>query len=156
MSTHELQKSVTDPAGDEALRLVRAMEEEIESLYADREGSIHEIGASPAEMSAPNGAFVVIRADGIAVAGGGLKRWDEVSCEIKRMYVEPEMRGKGVSRVLLEAIEEQARELGYSRALLDTGDHQPAAERLYASAGYVEIPDYNGNRVARHWYEKAL
>ncbi|CAN5592417.1 hypothetical protein BH10ACT11_BH10ACT11_10480 [soil metagenome] len=156
VTTCELQSVVADPADPESLRLVRAMEDEMEQLYEARKGSIHDIGASPSEMRAPDGAFIVLRADGKPVAGGGLKRWDESTCEIKRMYVEPGMRGKGVSRALLEAIENQARELGYERAYLDTGDRQPAAERLYASSGYLEIPDYNGNTLARHWYEKAL
>jgi len=156
MTTCELESCLADPSDPESLRLVRAMEEEIESLYETRTGSIHDIGASPSEMTAPNGGFIIIRADGRGVAGGGLKRLDATTCEIKRMFVDPSMRGRGVSRVLLEAIEARARELGYARARLDTGDKQPAAKHLYENAGYAEIPDYNGNQLARHWYEKAL
>ena len=50
----------------------------------------------------------------------------------------------------------EARELGYRRARLDTGDRQPSAKRLYEGAGYRHIDDYNDNRVARHWFEREL
>jgi GNAT superfamily N-acetyltransferase len=61
-----------------------------------------------------------------------------------------------VAGALLVALEDAARELGYARVRLDTGPKQPHAERLYRRAGYREIPDYNGNVVARHWFEKGL
>jgi GNAT superfamily N-acetyltransferase len=57
---------------------------------------------------------------------------------------------------LLTELEEQARELGYRRARLDTGDRQPSAKRLYEGAGYRHIDDYNRNRVASYWFEREL
>jgi GNAT superfamily N-acetyltransferase len=145
-----------DPAVAPGSLLLRAMEDEIESAYRDREGSIHAISASAAEMSPPDGAFVVVRAGAEAIGCGGLKRLDDETCEIKRMYLEPAWRGRGISAPLLGAIEARARRLRYRRARLDTGDRQAAARRLYASAGYREIPDYNGNPLARLWYEREL
>ena len=108
------------------------------------------------QMSAPDGAFVVVVADGREVACGGLKRLDDETCEIKRMYVLPEARGRGFSARLLEALEDHARQLGYARARLDTGDRQPAAEHLYDSWGYLPIADYNGNTAASFWFERDL
>jgi GNAT superfamily N-acetyltransferase len=58
--------------------------------------------------------------------------------------------------VLLDALEEHARELGYARTRLDTGDRQHAAAALYEGAGYRRIPDYNRNRLARLWFEREL
>jgi GNAT superfamily N-acetyltransferase len=72
------------------------------------------------------------------------------------MYVAPQARGQGVARVLLTALEDAARELGYAKVRLDTGPEQPHARRLYESAGYVEIADYNGNPHAGYWAEKPL
>jgi GNAT superfamily N-acetyltransferase len=90
------------------------------------------------------------------VACGGVKRLDDATGEIKRMFVAPEARGRGVARALLAALEETARGLGYERVRLDTGAKQPHAQALYASAGYAAIPDYNRNAYASYWFEKEL
>jgi GNAT superfamily N-acetyltransferase len=72
------------------------------------------------------------------------------------MYVVPGARGGGVARVLLGALEDQARELGYTVARLDTGPRQPAAQHLYESAGYRPIANFNENPVASFFGEKPL
>jgi GNAT superfamily N-acetyltransferase len=89
------------------------------------------------------------------VAGGGVRRLDGDAGlgEVKRMYVVPEARGRGLGRRLLEEIEAAARELGYRRLRLDTSG---TVRRLYEAAGYVAIPSYNGNGRATFWGEKAL
>ena len=145
-----------DPASAEGARLLREMTEEIEELYADREGSIHRVGISVEEMRPPNGAFLVLVAGGRQFGCGGLKRLDGAACEIKRMYIEPAWRGRGLARPLLESLEARARELSYAIARLDTGDRQPSAKHLYESAGYRRIPDYNENPLARFWFEREL
>lgn len=156
MPTTELQFLAVDAASDEAVALVAAMRSEIDELYSDRPRSINSVSATPAEMSAPHGAFLLVVAAGRTVGCGGLKRLGSDTCEIKRMYLLPECRGWGLSAPLLEALEQQARELGYRLARLDTGDRQAAAKRLYEGAGYRPIADYNGNTVARFWFEKEL
>jgi GNAT superfamily N-acetyltransferase len=90
------------------------------------------------------------------VCAGGIKRLSERCGEIKRMYVVPGQRGRGVARALLGALEDAARELGYDTVRLDTGTHQPHALALYLDAGYRPIPDYNDNRAASFWGEKPL
>jgi GNAT superfamily N-acetyltransferase len=150
------QISTADAASEQGARLLRAMTDEIDELYGDRDGSIHEAGASADEMQPPDGDFLVVRDGSTAIGCGGLKRLDPETCEIKRMYLDPGWRGQGLSRQLLAALEARARELGYRRARLDTGDRQPSALRLYEGAGYRRIDDYNGNRVARFWFEKEL
>lgn len=146
-----------DPATEPGAGLLASMEAEVDALYADRTGSIHvDSATSAAGMSPPAGTFLVVRSSDRAIGCGGLHRLDGDTCEIKRMYLRPEWRGRGLSALLLEALEERARALGYTRARLDTGDRQPAAKVLYKGAGYREIPDYNGNRLARHWFERQL
>lgn len=156
MSTEAITIEPADADDARAYTLVGEMEAEIDRLYSDRPGSIHGISASPAEMRPPDGGYVVVLASGAPVGCGGFKRIGDDVCEIKRMYLKPEVRGRGLGGPLLSAIEAAARAAGFGVARLDTGDRQPAAERLYTAAGYREIPDYNGNAVARHWYEKEL
>jgi GNAT superfamily N-acetyltransferase len=140
-----------------ALSLVEAMVQEVSALY----GRIDVPGApsaTPADFAPPGGAFVVLLDDddGAAVAGGGLKRLDDRACEIKRMYVVPEARGRGLASVLLKALEDEARALGYANARLDTGPQQPAAQAMYERAGYAPIDNFNANPFASFWGEKAL
>ena len=85
-----------------------------------------------------------------------VKKLDEDTGEIKRLYVAPHARRDGVARRLLGAIEDVARDLGCQLVRLDTGDKQPASLNLFRSTGYVEIPDYNGNPYASYWMEKRL
>jgi len=141
----------TDPV---ALELVAAMVAEVGVLYEP--GLPMGSSARPSELSPPGGGFVVLREDGRALAGGGVKRLDERVCEIKRMYVAPDARGRGLGRALLAALEDLARDLGYSVARLDTGAEQPRAQRMYERAGYEAVPDYNGNPYASFWGEKQL
>ena len=113
--------------------------------------------ASPEELAPPEGSFLVLYGEGRPIACGGLKRLGPGVGEIKRMYVVPDARGRGVARRLLADLEAAARhQLGYDRVRLDTGARQPHARALYESAGYRQIPDYNGNPYASYWYEKDL
>jgi GNAT superfamily N-acetyltransferase len=143
-----------------ATDLVDAMVAEVSEMY----GPINVPGAptaTPADLGPPGGAFVVVFDDddgggGRAVAAGGLKRLDDEACEIKRMYVVPEARGRGLANVLLAALEDEARRLGYRIARLDTGPEQPAAQAMYERAGYAPIGNFNANPFASFWGEKAL
>jgi GNAT superfamily N-acetyltransferase len=135
--------------------LVAAMIDELVPLY----GRIDVPGApsaTPAEMGPQSGAFLLGIEDQRAVCCGGLKRLSDEVCEIKRMYVVPEARGRGIAQLLLDALEDAARGLGYSVARLDTGARQPHAQRLYERAGYRSIDDFNANPFACFWGEKAL
>jgi GNAT superfamily N-acetyltransferase len=137
--------------------LAQAMRDEIALIYdgLDLDGD-HMPRAGAAELSPPGGGFIVGWIDGDAVCCGGVKRLDDRICEIKKMYVVPEMRGTGVARRLLHALEDKARELGYVVARLDTGPKQISARGLYESEGYEQVEDFNGNPVAAFWGEKPL
>jgi GNAT superfamily N-acetyltransferase len=112
--------------------------------------------ADPAEVAPPVGAWVVAYLGDRAVGCGGVKRLDDTSAELKRIYLAAEARGRGLGRSILERLEQHARELGYELLRLDTGDLQPEALGLFRSAGYEHIADYNGNTWATYWMEKRL
>jgi GNAT superfamily N-acetyltransferase len=136
-------------------QLTDAFQREVVKFYPEWSPAIGPT-ATPAEFEAPYGAFLVAYSGDAAVGCGGFKRLDVETAEIKRMYVAPEARGQGLGRRILEQLEEGARKAGYDVIRLDTGDRLPAAIDLYRSAGYREIPDYNGNPSASHWFEKSL
>ena len=142
--------------GDGA-ELVQAMRDEMAVIYDGLDmDSSNMPKASAAELGPPHGTFLVGFQDGEPICCGGVKRLDEHHCELKRMYVVPQARGRGVARRLLGALEHAARELGYTVARLDTGPRQPAAQRLYESEGYAAIGNYNHNPVASFFGEKPL
>jgi GNAT superfamily N-acetyltransferase len=136
-----------------ASELLAAMVAEMLELYSDLGGIAP---ATAEDFAPPGGAYLVGFADGTAVCGGGLKRLDDDAAEIKRMYVVPDARGRGVARQLLGALEDAARERGYGIVRLDTGARQPHAKALYQATGYVEVGDYNDNPYAAYWGEKRL
>lgn len=135
--------------------LIGAMVAEVESLYGPIQGPGMPSG-TPADFSPPGGACVVGFDGEVALCVGAVKRLADEVAEIKRMYVAPTGRSRGLARALLVALEDAARDLGYLRVRLDTGTRQPHAKALYLSTGYVEIADYNGNTVATFWAEKQL
>jgi pimeloyl-ACP methyl ester carboxylesterase/GNAT superfamily N-acetyltransferase len=108
------------------------------------------------DVEPPDGRWLIAYRNGRAVGCAGLKRLDEQTAEIKRIYVRPEARGDGVARALITRVEELARETGYTTIRLDTGAKQQASVALFLSSGYQAIADYNGNPVAAHWFEKQI
>lgn len=125
---------------DTVRALADALETELLATYDGDPGSGDLPHASVFEP--PGGAFLIGRLAGEAVACGGIARYDETTAEIRRMYVVPDARGRGLSRLLLVALEEEARALGYAFVRLETGNRQAAAIGLYVSAGFRPIPRY--------------
>jgi putative acetyltransferase len=85
---------------------------------------------------------VVAYLDEIPVGCGCFKRFDDSSVEIKRMYAAEEQRGKGIGKTVLSELEKWAAELGNVFTILEMGNKQPEAARLYKSQGYTVIPNY--------------
>ncbi|MCZ7378925.1 MULTISPECIES: GNAT family N-acetyltransferase [Micromonospora] len=86
--------------------------------------------------------YLAVVVNGRAVACGGLQALDAETGEVKRMYVRPAYRGRGIARQLLAALEECAFRQGHSVVCLETGTYLPAAIGLYTSCGYDPIPVY--------------
>ena len=139
----------------DAQALVRAQQTELRSL--DGAGDVGPTREAWM-FEPPDGVFLVSRVDGRAVGCGGICRFDDTRAELKRMYVAPSERGLGLGRELLEALEAEARQLGYSGIVLETGELQQESLGLYASAGYEPVPCY-GVYADRPWsrcFEKTL
>lgn len=125
-----------DSADASALRA--AQRAELDARYGSDD---HEPGPVPTADSVP--VFLVARdVDGVAVACGGLRPLDGGGAEVKRMYVAPHARGRGVSTAVLRAIEDEARGMGLTRLVLETGSAQPDAMRFYEREGYTRIPNF--------------
>jgi DNA-binding MarR family transcriptional regulator len=112
--------------------------------------------AGPEEMRFPNGVFLLATLRGEAVGCGGLKFHDGGPSEVKRMWISPVVRGLGVGRRLLQALEAHAAERPVRRVRLDTNRTLVEAIALYRAMGYCEIPAYNDEPYAGLWFEKEL
>jgi DNA-binding MarR family transcriptional regulator len=109
-----------------------------------------------AELRLPRGVFLIATVDGEAVASGCVKTIAPAVGYLKRMWVAASVRGLGFGRRMLAALESQARELGLATMRLETNRTLVEAIRLYRSGGYVEVPPFNDEPYAHHWFEKRL
>ena len=107
-------------------------------------------------LTAPRGAFLVARSDGHPVGCGGVQRLPDGPAEIKRMWVADTMRGTGLGRRLLAALEDLAAGLGDGRVRLDSNTALTQAIAMYEATGYRSIARYNDNPHAERWFEKSL
>ncbi len=151
----ELRFEQTDPAEPPASELLAEMRVELNDVYESFD-RLDNPALLLDELRSPHGAYLVGYEGVEPVAGGGLRQLDVGVAEIKRMFVRPAARSRGVARALLEALEVTAGELGYGRIRLDTGPKQVHGLALYRSAGYVDVPPYNDNPFACFWGEKRL
>jgi putative acetyltransferase len=85
---------------------------------------------------------IVVYDNGLAVSCGAIKKYDDSSMEVKRMYTKPSHRGQGLALQVLNELEKWTTELGYEKCVLETGKKQPEAIALYKKAGYMIIPNY--------------
>lgn len=126
------------PDSDDIRSLIAALGAELTSAYGDDASSYFQ----PADLEVPRAAFVVVREAGVAVGCGALRELSEEDAEIKRLYVAPAFRRRGISRRILTALEELAINFGYARVFIETGKFQTAALNLYRGAGFQEVPAY--------------
>ncbi len=102
-----------------------------------------EVDAMSAAYSAPRHRYFVVELDGRIAGGGGiapLAGGDAGTCELRKMYFLPELRGRGAGRALMERCLAFAREAGFRRCYLETLTGMDAAERLYRASGFERIP----------------
>jgi GNAT superfamily N-acetyltransferase len=138
-------------SADPALRVVPdRIDSEIGAMLAGellvdlaaRYGSDDIENPRPEELAPPHGSFFVVWRADTPVGCGGVRRHADGVGEIKRMYTRPEARRSGVGRILVNAIEARAREIGYARLVLETATEQPEAIELYRALGYEPMDAY--------------
>ena len=117
---------------DDARALVDELEAELSAEYPPE----NRHGFDIARLFRPGVVFFVARLDGNLVGCGGIAFRDGLA-ELKRMYVRPAARGRGVARAIIARLEEEARSRGLTRVVLETGDAQRAAIRFYERAGFT-------------------
>lgn len=121
----------------DAQRLIAALEAHLASRYsADQRFGPN---LKPQQIAPGFGTFVVARAEGRAVGCGALRRLDETSAEVKRMYVEPELRGQGIAKEIVDHLEAAARVMGTRCLVLETGIYQAEAIGLYRRLGFNPV-----------------
>jgi GNAT superfamily N-acetyltransferase len=141
----EIQVAVEPFDSADARRLVAALDAGLSELYPPEQRFGPNFKAHHA--AAGRGTFLVARVAGEAAGCGGMRVLDPATAEVKRMYVVPGMRGRGVARAVLARLEAEARAFGIGRLMLETGIHQLEAIRLYERAGYSRVEcwgEYSG------------
>lgn len=108
-----------------------------------------------ADFRPPSGAFRLTRQGDQTLGCVSLRAHAPGTAEVKRLWIAPQARGRGLARRLMQDIETRALALGYSRLILDTNAGLPAAIALYESSGWAAIPAYSGF-PATHWFGKTL
>jgi ribosomal protein S18 acetylase RimI-like enzyme len=111
----------------------------------------------PGEYAQPHGCILLANQKERIVGCVALRKWDEFTCEMKRLYVIPSARGQGIGRKLAETIIARAKAMGYKHMRLDTVASMQAANRLYSSLGFRPIAPYRYNPLeGAQFYELSL
>lgn len=116
-----------------------------------------ELKGLPGDYAAPNGRLFLAQYEGQAAGCVALRKLEGMICEMKRLYVRPAYRGKGLGRILVERVIAEARGMGYEHMRLDTvaSSMQDAIE-LYRRMGFKEIPPYRENPIEGALYMELL
>ena len=126
MSTVQIRRSTL--ASPNAVQLITALNSELMATFPEP-GANH-FSLSGEQVVEGEGAFLIAYFDDLAVGCGALRRLDEATAELKRMYVDPSVRGRGIGRALLDV----------TRIVLETGTRLVPAIKMYEAMGYVRIP----------------
>ncbi|RBY82069.1 N-acetyltransferase [Geodermatophilus sp. TF02-6] len=127
--------SYDDPV---ARRLVARVQQE----YVTRYGGPDEAVVDPGEFEPPAGLFLVACVDGVPAGCGAWRAHAPGVAEVKRVYVEPAFRRRGLAQLLMAALEDSAAAAGHRAVVLNSGPRQPEALGLYAALGYAPVPGY--------------
>jgi ribosomal protein S18 acetylase RimI-like enzyme len=121
-----------------------------------------EVASLPGAYALPAGRLLLTIEESSGNAGApvgcaALRRLEQGACEMKRLYVRPAFRGKGVGEGLVKELIAEARSIGYQRMLLDTLPSMKEAHKLYRALGFCEIPSYQKNPIPEAlFFELAL
>lgn len=138
-----LLKKTTDLDSD-FLLLVKELDTHFYKVYGDLQKKY-----APNNILKTLYTVLVGYIDNEPIACGCFREFEEGSVEIKRMFVKPTFQGKGYAKILLKELEKWAKELGFQKAVLETGIKQPEAIGLYKHLGYKQIPNYGAYKELR-------
>lgn len=127
----------TNSGNSDFLYLVQLLDEEVQGRYGEEHAAI-----APYNKLDDIKNVLVAYINGEPAGCGAIKKYDDETAEIKRMFVHSGFRGKGVAKAVLQALDAWAKELNYTFCILETGVKQPEAIGLYTSFGYKQIPNY--------------
>jgi GNAT superfamily N-acetyltransferase len=122
--------------------VARSLVARVQQEYVARYGGRDEAVVDPAEFEPPGGVFLVAGVDGVPAGCGAWRVHEPGVAEVKRVYVEPAYRRRGVAQLLMAALEGSAAAAGARAMVLNTGNRQPEALSLYAALGYSPAPGY--------------
>jgi GNAT superfamily N-acetyltransferase/DNA-binding MarR family transcriptional regulator len=145
-----------DPASEDARWCLSHYFAELAERFEEQFDPGRTLPADAADLVPPAGAFLIARVGGEPAGCGALKTHRPGVGEIMRMWVDRAHRGLGIGARILTALEEQAVTLGHRSVRLYTNRSLDEAKALYRSRGYEEIPRYNDDPYANHWFEKRL
>jgi GNAT superfamily N-acetyltransferase len=140
MASETITIARAELTADASRALIDALNAELRGVYPEP-GATH-FSLDSGEVAGGRGAFFIVYHDGAPIGCGALRLLDPETAELKRMYVTPAMRGSGLGRRLVAALEAEARALGVRRLVLETGVRQAAALALYRATGFQPIPLY--------------
>ena len=138
MASERITIARAELTADASRALIDALNAELSGVYPEP-GATH-FGLNQEEVTGRRGAFLIVYHEGTPVGCGALRLLDPETAELKRMYVTPALRGRGLGRRLVAALEAEARSLGVRRLVLETGVRQAAALALYRATGFQPIP----------------
>jgi len=151
-----LQIERVDPASPDARWCIGQYFDELDRRFESGFDPAASLSAEDRDLIPPRGAFLVASVDGAPVACGAVKSVSPGVGSLKRMWVADTVRGVGIGRRVLEALESQARELGLTTLRLETNQTLHEAIGLYRSAGFREVASFNADPYAHHWFEKFI
>ena len=123
------------------------------NVEVDVDDMLHQSIAELDLFTPPSGRLLLVKEDEAIAGIACMKKLRDDTCEIKRMYVRPSFRGKQIGRSLLNALIQDAKEIGYSKILLDSARFMEAAHKLYRSTGFKEIELYPETEMTEDFQE---
>ncbi|WP_433012006.1 GNAT family N-acetyltransferase [Kribbella sp. CA-294648] len=147
---------IVDPRHPDAQYCLQSYFEELADRFDGGFDHARSISAGVDELTPPDGLLLVATLHSAPVGCGALKFHDGSPAEVKRMWVSPDVRGLGLGRRLLTELEKQAVAHGSAVLRLETNRNLTEAIALYRAAGYTEVPAFNTEPYAHHWFEKHL
>jgi len=147
---------VVDPGHPDARHCLESYFGELEERFATGFDPARSLLPDAGELRPPRGLFLVARLRGEPVGCAGLKLPPGAPAEIKRMWVAPRARRLGLGRRFLAELEARAAAHGHRTLRLDTNKTLAPAIGLYRSSGFAEVPAFNDEPYAHHWFEKQI